>query len=199
MSFYQRDCLDLVAEGLASDKVFADIATLVLLSIQQPWQGMAAQFAHVRQHGRDSVYLFGAKRAGYDYVQEHVRDLRTHAQIARDTGDLDGLLVRYLQIPCLGLVKASFLAQMTMGDGACLDLHNLRRLGLNANDVRLPKATATERLIAAKISAYNSTWRAHGNTEYWWNTWCENMVGTTYNKRLTSADQVSALHRLPLE
>ncbi len=171
---------------------------MVLLSIQQPWQGVPAQFAHVRAQGRDSVYLFGAKRAGYDYAVEHARELRIAAQIAYDKSDLDALLMRYLQIPCLGLVKASFLAQLTIADGACLDLHNSRRLGLTPNDVKLPKALRDASKLA-KISAYNATWRAHGDSAYWWDTWCDAMVGTTYNKRIATGAQASAIHRLPIE
>lgn len=198
MSYYQTDCLDVAGAARHSDKVFAETVTMVLLSIQQPWQGVPAQFAHVRAQGRDSVYLFGAKRAGYDYTQEHVRDLRIAAQIAYDKRDLDALIMRYLQIPCLGLVKASFLAQLTIADGACLDLHNARRLGLTPRDLLMPK-TLSDKAKLARLSAYNATWRAHGDSAYWWDTWCDNMVGTTYNKRLASGAQASAIHRLPIE
>jgi len=198
MSHFRNDCLDVAGAARHSDKVFADTVTMVLLSIQQPWQGVPAQFAHVRTHGRDSVYLFGAKRAGFDYAQEHASDLRIAAQIAYDKSDLDGLVMRYLSIPCLGLIKASFLAQLTIADGACIDLHNARRLGLTPNDLKLPK-TLTDKSKLAKLSAYNATWRAHGNSEYWWNTWCDNMVGTSYNRRLATGAQASAIHRLPIE
>jgi hypothetical protein len=198
MSYFQTDCLEVASAARHSDKVFVDTATMVLLSIQQPWQGVPAQFAHVRAHGRDSVYLFGAKRAGFDYVVEHAQALRIDAQIAHDTKNLDALLMKYLAIPGLGLVKASFLAQLTIADGACIDLHNARRLGLTPNDLKLPK-TLKDASRLAKISAYNATWRAHGDSEYWWNSWCDNMVGTSYNKRLASGAQVSAIHRLPIE
>lgn len=198
MSLFQNDCIPVATEARHNDRVFIDTATMVLLSIQQPWQGVPAQFAHVRQHGRDSVYLFGAKRNGFDYVTEFATDLRIAAQIAYDKADLDGLVMRYLDIPGLGLVKASFLAQLTIADGACIDLHNARRLGLTPNDLKLPKALSAKSKLA-RLSAYNATWREHGTSEYWWNTWCENMVGTTYNKRLATAEQASAIHRLPIE
>lgn len=198
MSYFKNDCLEIAFEARHSDRVFIETATMVLLSIQQPWQGVPAQFANVRQRGRDSVYLFGAKRAGYDYVVEHATRLRVEgAMIAHDNRDLDGLIMQYLAIPGLGLVKASFLAQLTIADGACIDLHNARRLGLTPNDLKLPK-TLRDASRLAKISAYNATWQAHGDSEYWWNTWCDNMVGTTYNKRLTSGAEASAIHRLPL-
>lgn len=198
MSYYQADCVEVASAARHSDKVFIETATMVLLSIQQPWQGVPAQFAHVRQHGRDSVYLFGSKRGGFDYVSEHATALRIAAQIAYDKQDLDGLLLEYLAIPGLGLVKASFLAQLTIADGACIDLHNARRLGLTPNDLKMPK-TLKHPARLARISAYNATWQQHGNSEYWWNTWCDNMVGTSYNKRLTSGAHASSIHRLPIE
>lgn len=198
MSYFETDCLDVAGAARHSDKVFLDTVTMVLLSIQQPWQGVPAQFAHVRAHGRDSVYLFGAKRNGYDYVAEHVTALRIAAQIAYDKSDLDTLVMEYLNIPCLGLVKASFLAQLTIADGACLDLHNARRLGLTPRDMILPKTLSTKAKLA-RLSTYNSTWQAHGNSAYWWDTWCDNMVGTTYNKRIASGAQASAIHRLPIQ
>jgi hypothetical protein len=198
MSYFQNDCLEVASAARHSDKVFLDTVTMVLLSIQQPWQGVPAQFAHVRAHGRDSVYLFGSKRNGFDYAAEHVSDLRIAAQIAYDKADLDGLIMTYLSIPGLGLVKASFLAQLTIADGACIDLHNARRLGLTPNDLKMPK-TLRDPAKLARISSYNATWQQHGNSEYWWNTWCDNMVGTSYNKRLATGAQASAIHRLPIE
>ncbi len=198
MNYFETDCLDVSIEARRHNRTFVETGAMVLLSIQQPWQGMPAQFAHVREHGRDSVYLFGAKRKGFDYLTEHAQELREYAVKCFYEHDLDALVMRYLDIPCLGLAKASFLAQLTINQGACLDIHNLRRLGLAPSDVLLPK-TLTNKTKAKKVSAYNSAWQAVGDSAYWWNSWCDNMVGTSYNKRLTSGAQVSALHRMPIE
>ena len=197
MSHFAKDCLEIAGEARHSDRVFLDVATLVLLSIQQPWYGMPRQFADVRRTGRDSVYLFGAKRAGFDYVSEHVGDLRIAAQIAYDRNDLDGLIMRFLDVPCLGLAKASFLAQMTMANGACLDVHNLRSLGLDASATRLAKG-ATVATKARKVSTYNSAWQAVGDSAYWWDSWCEALLTRSAYHRFNSAAEVSAMHRLPL-
>jgi hypothetical protein len=198
MSYFKTDCLPVAQEARHSDAVFIDVATMVLLSIQQPWQGVPAQFANVKRRGRDSVYLFGAKRGGFDYVVEHASSLRIAANIAYDNGDLDALLMRYLDVPGLGLVKASFLAQLTIANGACLDLHNARRLGLGDRALLLNKKL-TNKTKLARISAYNALWAQHGTSEYWWNTWCDNMVGTTMNRSFTTGAQVSAVHRLPIQ
>jgi hypothetical protein len=197
MSHFRNDCVPLACEARHSDKVFLDVASLVLLSIQQPWYGMPRQFADVRRTGRDSVYLFGAKRAGFDYVAEHVADLRIAAQIAYDRRDLDGLVMRFLDVPCLGLAKASFLAQMTMADGACLDVHNLRSIGLDASAMRLAKG-ATVATKARKVSTYNSAWQSKGDSAFWWDSWCEGLLTRSAYHRFTNAAEVSAMHLLPL-
>jgi hypothetical protein len=197
MSYFANDCIPLACEARHSDKVFLEVATLVLLSIQQPWYGMPRQFADVRNNGRDSVYLFGAKRAGFDYVAEHARALRIDAQIAYDKKDLDALVMRFLDVPCLGLAKASFLAQMTMADGACLDVHNLRSLGLDATALRLSK-TLTIASKARKVSTYNSAWQSKGDSAFWWDSWCEGLLTRSAYHRFANAAEVSAMHLLPL-
>jgi hypothetical protein len=62
----------------------------------------------------------------------------------------------------------------------------------------MPK-TLSHKAKLARLSTYNATWQAHGNSAYWWDTWCDNMVGTTYNKRIASGAQASAIHRLPIQ
>lgn len=199
MSYFTAHCLPLADAARRDARVLAEVATLVMLSIQQPWQGMPAQFAHVREHGRSSIYLFGAKRVGYDYVQTYAEELRQAAIAAHAERDLDALIMRYLDVPMLGLAKASFLAQMTIGDGACLDVHNLRQLGLSENAMRLSKKL-TDATKAAKISTYNAAWRNTGNSAYWWDSWCDYVATRTgrYGNRFTTGHEVSEVHTLPL-
>lgn len=199
MSYFTEHCLPLAENARRDAKVLQDVATLVLLSIQQPWQGMPAQFAHVRQHGVESVYLFGAKRQGYAYVSAHREALREAAIQAHAEQDLDALILRYLQVPNLGLAKASFLAQMTIGDGACLDTHNLRHLGLSESAMRLPK-TLKDAAKYARVSAYNSAWRPVGDSAHWWNSWCDYLATRTgrYGNRFSTGHEVSSVHMLPI-
>ena len=196
MSYFQAHCAPLSEAARQSSAVFLDVVTLALLSIQQPWYGMPKQFADVRAKGDASVYLFGHKRAGYQYARDNVETLRHAAIEAHASGDLESLLYRYLDIPCLGLAKASFVAQMTIGDGACLDVHNLRRLGLGPSAMRLPKKLKPES-IAKRVHAYNAAWRSEGDSAHWWDTWCDALVSNPYN-RFENGFEVSAMHTLPL-
>ena len=196
MSYFKAHCVPLSEAARQSSATFLDVASLVLLSIQQPWYGMPKQFADVRAKGDASVYLFGHKRAGYAYVRDNVETLRHAAIEAHASGDLESLILRYLDVPCLGLAKASFLAQMTIGDGACLDVHNLRRLGLPVSAMRMPK-TLKPTSVAKRVQVYNDAWRSEGDSAHWWDTWCDAPVANPYNK-FNNGFEVSAMHTLPL-
>ncbi len=196
MSYFEKDCLDIAGAARANLGVFFDVGCLVLLSIRQPWQGMPAQLRDVKAKGRDSAYLFGFKRDGFDYLTAQAPRLQAIANATHASGDLDAAIRAYLEIPGLGIVKASFLAQMTIGQGACLDTHNLVRLGLPETAFRTPK-TLSGAAIDKRIAAYNATWQAVGDSAFWWNSWCDYLATRTRNA-FESGDAVSKTHRLPL-
>ncbi len=85
---------------------------------------------------------------------------------------------------------------MTVCQGACLDSHNLKALGLDVNTFKTPKSL-TVKTIALRITVYNATWQAIGDSAHWWNGWCD-FIATLYPKRFANGAAVSALHRLPL-
>jgi hypothetical protein len=45
-----------------------------------------------------------------------------------------------------------------------------------------------------KIAKYLALCSETGGARHWWNLWCETVAGNRANKRLTSADMVSAYH-----
>lgn len=193
-NYFQRDALALADAAQHDPGVVFRIIIMTLLSIRQPWYKVPEQFDDVFGRGRYSKYLFGFKRDGYDYAYEHFNDL--HGAVKNYDGNLDQLIVKLMKVPGLGLAKASFVAQMTVGDGACLDSHNLRRLGLSESFTRLDK-TAHESVICNKVENYNEAWRKEGDSAFWWNSWCEELAKRPHSG-FTSADEVSAIHRLPL-
>jgi hypothetical protein len=198
MSHFDHDARVIAREARESVDVFFWIAVFVILTIRQPFHTMRVQMADVRAKGAESRYLFGWKRQAFRFLAEHKAELQG-AAIACHAGklSLDSLIQEYLRIPGLGIVKASFLAQMTVEDGACLDTHNLRSLGLSESAFKTPKTLKPE-TIAQRISAYNAVWRNIGDSAHWWNSWCD-MVATLYPARYGNGAEVSGLHRLPLE
>lgn len=176
--------------------VWVETATMVLLSIQQPWHKLPIQFHDVRENGRQSKYLWGFKSNGFDFLLAHGSRLHKAARVAHAANDLDGLIWAYLEIPGLGLVKASFLAQLTIGQGACLDVHNLKRFGFKPDAFKLPKSLKAE-TIHSKIRLYNAAWSAHGDSRFWWDTWCDHLA-KRHKAHYKSGHDVSVIHTLPL-
>jgi hypothetical protein len=196
-TYFSRDCLPIVAAAQDSPDALPSIAALVLCSIRQPFFLMHVQMADIAKNGTNARCLFGWKRTGLQYVVDHRADL--HGAARRAYGkpeELDNLILRYLDIPGLGIVKASFLAQMTIGDGACMDSHNLGRLSFDTAYFKTPKILK-ESSIRKLITAYNATWRANGDSAYWWDSWCDHMAENSA-KWFRDGAHVSHMHRLAI-
>ena len=174
-------------------RILRGAALVVLLSIQQPWHSVGMQFADVQQHGAASRFLWGNKAKAWAHLAAHGE--RLAMAIAGET-DHSANVLTLLEVPGLGIVKASFLLQMLTGEGACLDLHNLDRLGLSRDAFKTPKTLKVE-TIRARIATYRATWEAQGTSAMWWNTWCAH-VATVYPKHFADADAVSALHAIAI-
>ena len=196
MSYFHSDCRKISETAMQDLQVFKNCGYLVLLSIRQPFYNMPIQMADVWSNGRDSKYLFGYKRAGFDFLQNHGARLQKIAQDAKRNDDLDSLILAFLEVPNMGIVKASFFAQMTVGNGACLDTHNLNRLGLPDTFFRFPKSLKIE-MVHKRIRAYNAIWQSEGDSAYWWDSWCDYVAKQNRNK-FESGFQVSKFHRIVL-
>lgn len=149
--------------------------------------------------GAESQYLFGWKREGFLTLVREAESFRLAAneyRAAPSDAGLDALVQRFMAVPGLGIVKASFMAQLLVGDGACLDSHNLERLGLRAEFFKTPK-TLKAATIAEKIKTYRLTWQARGDSAFWWDSWCD-LLAARYPKHFQDGRAVSALHTLAL-
>ena len=172
--------------------------TFVLLSIQQPTQGLADKMLEVDQQGPECRHLnYGLKRAGFEYVEAQKQAIfeRLTEHVALGLNDVDNIAkaLHYVyQTPNLGMVKAAFLLQLLGFNVACLDSHNLKRLGWKQSQVSITKGLKYETKIK-KIKAYISTTQQKG-TAYWWNSWCHYVAGNIANKKLTTGQQVSQYH-----
>jgi hypothetical protein len=198
---YERDCKAIVEASRSDPAYFPGIASFVFNSIQQPFWSIEDRLADTAREGITSRYLYGHKRTGMQYVLTHFRDLHAAAEwCASGRGGLDRLLMRYLEIPGLGIVKASFLAQLTAGQGACMDGINLHRFDLREDHFR-HRATWTDKTRLAKVRSYNAYWQSLGDSAYWWDTWCEFQANRDVNlagrimRRIGTPDDVSRLHR----
>ena len=190
---YSRDMPLMRNHALASPEGLTDVVTFVLCTIQQPLQSVKNQMVDIRANGAESKYLFGSKRIGYQYAVDHAEVLHAAVVKAAEIGDVVGAVDVLSNIPGLGVVKASFVAQICGLEASCLDTHNLRRLGLAESAFKLAKSVKHETKLS-KIRAYLALCVKSGGSEYWWNTWCAAVAGNRANRSLATADIVSRYH-----
>jgi hypothetical protein len=190
---YDRDMPVMRAHALASPQGLTDTITFVLCTIQMPFQRVKSLMADVKANGEQAAALFGSKRDGYRYAVAHAEVLHAAVVRAVEIGDTIGAVDVLSNIPGLGIVKASFVAQICGLEVACLDGHNLKRLGLSESAFKLAKSVKPD-TKRKKIAAYVKACADTGGAKFWWNSWCDYVAGNRANKSLTSGDAVSAYH-----
>jgi len=172
------------------------VGTMVLLSIRMQWTGVGTQMESVRKLGVDSPCLWGFKRAGYEYLRDNRRRLYKSVRQCRNGETyLDDLMRDFLKVPGLGMAKAGFLCQLVVGDGGCLDMHNVERFDLNPGVWFIRKRTAMAEQVAEvdnKINLYLHLCQLCGGSEALWDDWCNHL-----NDRVSTfegAEDVSRRH-----
>ncbi len=197
---YERDMPLMREHALASPEGLTDVIAFVLCTIRQPFQRVRIAMDDIRSNGENAAALFGSKRDGYRYALSHAPVLHAAIVAACNHRDATGAIDVLTNVPGLGIVKAAFVAQICGLEAACLDGHNLKRLGLEESAFKLAKSVrpATRK---AKISAYLQACRdgapkgcKRTMSKYWWDSWCEYVAGNKANKSLPTADIVSAYH-----
>ena len=169
------------------------VGTFVLTTIQAGLATTQAQMHDIDEHGAASKYLWGNKRDGFLYLQEHKQVIFAAIKAAVKTNDPIAAIDVLTNVPNLGIVKAAFVAQLVGLDVACIDSHNCDRLGLSRSALKFSKKVKPE-LKRKKIADYVKFTQDTGGSEYWWNTWCEYVAGNRANKRLDTAEKVSKYH-----
>lgn len=192
--YYSRDVAAISSHALATPAGLVDVIAFTLTTIRQPLASCVRQMSDVRLNGAAARSLFGSKSAGYAYAVEHAFGLHAAMVACVESGDVVLAVDILSAIPGLGVVKASFVAQMLGLEASCLDSHNLARLGLKEDAFKLPKGLKPE-TKRAKIAAYLAVCAEHGGARYWWNTWCDYVAEKAGpNKSLATGDIVSAFH-----
>lgn len=194
---YARDCHAIANHAVASPNGLFDVIEFTLCTIQMGLSTVKQQRRDIATKGEASAFLFGSKRDGWGYARDNITSLWGEAIALRERGTSDvetvtDAVLLFMRVPGLGMVKASFVAQMLGFNVACLDTHNLRRLGLPASAMKI-SATLKPDTIRRKVSAYVALCQ-HEGAEYWWNTWCDYVAGNKSNRMLDTGDVVSKYH-----
>ena len=194
---YSRDCDAIASHACASPSGLFDVIEFTLCTIQMGFSTVKTQRRDIAANGAASAFLFGSKRDGWKYCRENIVSLWGEAMAIRERGlaDVENVtdaVLLFMRVPGLGMVKASFVAQMLGFNVACLDTHNLRRLGLPKSAMKI-SATLKPASMRRKVKSYVTLCQQEG-AEYWWNTWCDYVAGNRSNKMLDTGDVVSKFH-----
>lgn len=196
MNAYARD-VDAIRAICDEKQSVLPNGTFVLTTIQAGLSTCKGQIKDVNKLGSASRFMWGQKGKGLDYMKQHDGFLFGKIKYIEQKYGLDSIdgcveaIELFLNVPNLGMVKAAFVAQMFGFNVACIDSHNLTRLGLNANAVKLGKVKPATR--RAKIADYVKMTQIQGSA-FWWNSWCDYVAGNRANKELTDGNIVSRYH-----
>ena len=194
---YSTHAKAIAQHGLKAPDNLVSVIRFTFCTIQQPLSGCLRQIEDIEINGIQSKYLFGSKRQGLEYAIKnkealHKGLLKIKSQKSSDLARTIEAVYFVMQIPGLGMVKASFVLQMLGFNVACLDSHNLKRLGLDIKEMKVPNTLRPETKIK-KITKYVKLTRIKG-TEFWWDSWCHYVAGNMANKALTTGEAVSEFH-----
>lgn len=194
--FYSRDVAEII--NITNNKQsVVPVVLFVLATIQAGLSTCKDQIKDVNKLGSESRFMWGKKGDGLNYAIHHDAFLWGKVQHIKESLGTDSVeacvaaIELFLPVPNLGMVKAAFVAQCLGFNVACIDSHNLKRLGLSENAVKLGKVKAST--ARKKIEAYVEMTQVQGSA-YWWNTWCEYVAGNRANKALDTGDVVSRYH-----
>lgn len=190
---YKRDNKKIAKFALRNPINLMKTGTFVFTTIQSGLSTCDNQMQDISITGAKSKYLWGNKRAGYLYWYEHREVIYAAIKSAVKHNDPVGAIDVLTNVPNLGIVKAAFVAQLVGLDVACLDMHNLDRLGMSRSALKFDKGVKRETKLK-KIQNYVALTQSTGGSEYWWNIWCNFVAGNRANKSLTTGDAVSAYH-----
>jgi len=180
---YDRE-MKLIREHLikTGSQGIVDVFSTVIATIRTPFKNIVPLSEDIRDKGLQSKALWGHKKDSYQGVVEAKDELYTMLVINK--ADEKVALERVLQIKGLGLAKASFGLQMLGYNLACLDTHNLKKLGYSSSYFNRKD----------KVEEYIKVVQQKG-TEYWWNSWCNLIPDTSANKStFRNGDEVSYEH-----
>ena len=196
---YDTHAMEISEHALKTPEGLTSVIRFTLCTIQQSLYSCENQIADIEKHGFKSRFLKNKTKAkGLKYAIDNqtklfwdIQELKKKSLNEIDT--VSKAVRLFNEIPGIGMVKASFICQMLGFNVACLDVHNLNRLGLDVKDVTLPKSL-TDKTKLKKIKAYVHLTQKQG-TVYWWNSWCDYVADKGgANKLLPTGEDVSAFH-----
>jgi hypothetical protein len=106
------------------------------------------------------------------------------------------MMMRLMDVPGLGMVKAGFVMQMMFGRVGCMDVHNTRRFyKVDARDVSISAGVRKDSTKFKKVVGYVQLCKNNRSTAKLWDSWCEQLVYKPCNRgRFADGNEVSQMH-----
>ena len=177
----------------SSSEGFFSVVLMAMVSANIPFHKVGVAMEDTQREGSTSKWLRGSKREGYAALKEQQESLWVEYTTVWDfdpIGYSEVALLRLLEIPGLGLVKAGFSVQLLLGQLGCLDVHNQALYGISPELTRARKHLP--HLLPRKVQKYSEVVNRYGS-EFLWDSWCIHMA-KTYPKHFLSGEAVSAYH-----
>ena len=176
-----------IAAGMKSDpETFARGVLFSALSARQPIISVPDMLRDVDRNGADAIALaLPNKFECYDFLQSHAT--RTWREVLERT---TAETVRHLAftVPGLGIVKAAFVLQLMGHDIACLDTHNMRKLGLK--ETAFKNNGRANPYSKPQFKRYLKLAFGGGQSRRYWDDWCTDRA--MFYER--TPEDISALH-----
>jgi hypothetical protein len=182
-----------------SAKNLAHCHANVQVTIQMNTEALDNIATDYKKNGIDiAVFNWGQKKKAVQHFDANMQYYfdSMHSILASKKGDVpDRILQLFLEVPGLGLPKASFLAQLATGHKAfaCLDSNNLIWYDLDPKVVNYNKKLKSDELKAEKRRQYFAVVKKLGGGEKLWNDWCIGVADKS--KKFKSGVEVSRKHR----
>ena len=193
---YRRDVTEIKDECRRTNSILG-VAGFAIASIQAGLSTVVPSANKVTEKGLYAISMTH-KRHGIKYIIENDDYLYPKSMHIADKygyNDVEGIteaILLFMKIPMVGMVKAGFICQMLGFDVACLDSHNLKRLGISEAQMKIDK-NLSEDAKRSRIQPYVELCQKEG-AEFWWNTWCIHVAGNRANRTLDTEDVVSKFH-----
>lgn len=135
----------------------------------------------IKKQGEASKHVWGHKIDAYRTINDNKE--KWFELLFKNRLDEVNSINLVAETKGIGIAKAGFLLQMLGYNTACLDVHNLNKLGISDTYFRNNKRTQEYVTLVQKQGA-----------EYWWNTWCNFIAEKDGKKWFGSSEEVSKSH-----
>jgi len=159
----------------------AEVAYCVIGSIRTKFYHLDTITKSIKEEGAASKHIWGHKNDAYDAIQAN--KYHWYNSLVSNKMEVSDAITLIAKTKGIGLAKSGFLLQMLGYNCACLDVHNLNRLGISSSYFSNSKRTAEYVDLVQKEGS-----------EYWWDTWCQFIFEKDKGKHFNTVEEVSKFH-----